>query len=208
MSDAAATSTELKAQYAAKVTADLEVNAKEQERIGAEVAALQAQLATLQNDQVLLANLQQTLGGESLTAAGAEPQESATAASSVPRQAPARKPRAAKPGKAAATKRVETAAKNGTKTPTAAVKQPTLVELIGSRLGQQPEPHSAAEITTALAQAHPDRDIKPKVVRVTLEGLVAKGLANRTKQGSSVFYSTSTTPTAGTPAEQKDPATA
>ncbi|MFV5997980.1 hypothetical protein ACNPQM_37810, partial [Streptomyces sp. NPDC056231] len=40
----------------------------------------------------------------------------------------------------------------------------------------------------ALAQAHPDRGVKTTVVRTTLEGLVAKSQAQRTKQGSSVFY--------------------
>ncbi|MFI6340503.1 hypothetical protein [Streptomyces sp. NPDC050535] len=207
MPDIETTATELKAQYAAQVAADLERNTKEQERIGTEVAALQEQLASLQSNQVLLANLQRTLGVENLTTISTEPEENATAGTPVPRQASARK---AKPGKAATAKPTGTAAKNGTKAPAAAAatKQPTLVELIRSQLGQQSEPRSAAEITTALAQAHPDRDIKSKVVRVTVEGLVAKGSVQRSKQGNSVFYTTSKIPAADTPAEQKDPATA
>ncbi|MFJ8061047.1 hypothetical protein [Streptomyces sp. NPDC096142] len=49
--------------------------------------------------------------------------------------------------------------------------RPTLVELIRRHLAEQNEPRSAAEISTALSQAHPERDIKTKVVRVTTEGL-------------------------------------
>ncbi|MEU6098600.1 hypothetical protein [Streptomyces sp. NPDC047079] len=45
-----------------------------------------------------------------------------------------------------------------------------------------------AEVATALGQAHPERGIKTTVVRTTLEGLVAKNQAKRTKQGASVFY--------------------
>ncbi|MFI6341119.1 hypothetical protein [Streptomyces sp. NPDC050535] len=207
MSDIETPATELKAQYAAQVAADLERNTKEQERISTEVAVLQKQLASLQSNQVMLANLQQTLGAESPAATSAEPAGSAAATAPVPRQALVRK---TKSRNAAALKPAETAARNGTKAPTAAAvtKQPTLVELIRRHLGLQSEPRSAAEITTGLTQAHPDRDIKSKVVRVTVEGLVAKGSVQRAKQGNSVFYTTSKTPAADTPAKQKDPTTA
>ncbi|MGI5041680.1 hypothetical protein ACM9HB_35195, partial [Streptomyces sp. JAC128] len=53
---------------------------------------------------------------------------------------------------------------------------------------------------TALGQAHPDRNIKTTVVRTTVEGLVAKSHAQRTKQGSSVYYTTTNTPEPATPA--------
>ncbi|MFD5625441.1 hypothetical protein [Streptomyces sp. NPDC127072] len=219
MSDVEPTSTQLKSQYAAKVTEDLEVNAKEQERIGAEVAALQAQLAALQNDQALLADLQRALGAQSPTAADPEPGKSAPAAPALPRQTSA-KTRTAKPRKATSAKTAKSAApavKSSAKTsapapaptPAAAAKQPTLVELIRDHLGRQTEPRSAAEITAALSEAHPERDIKPKVVRVTIEGLVAKGQAQRAKQGSSVFYTVSAPAPAETPAEteHKEPVT-
>ncbi|MEV6384954.1 hypothetical protein AB0M31_36770 [Streptomyces sp. NPDC051773] len=85
--------------------------------------------------------------------------------------------------KAAASK---TAAK--TATATAEKTQPTLVELIRRHLTEQSEPRSAAEVATALTQAHPDRRIQTNVVRTTLEGLVAKSNAQRVKQGSSVYY--------------------
>jgi hypothetical protein len=207
MSEVESATTELKTQYAAQVAADLERNAKEQERIGAEVTELQEQLRALQHDQALLVNLQRTLGGESPTPAGPDTEESATAEPSVPRQASAEtKPASQK--KAAVPRSRKTAAKSPDTKASALSAKPTLVELIRTHLGQQSEPRSAAEITTALAQAHPDRDIKPKVVRTTVEGLVAKGHVHRTKQGASIFYTAAPTNPADTPAEQKDPATA
>ncbi|MEU1600662.1 hypothetical protein ABZ468_50025 [Streptomyces sp. NPDC005708] len=66
--------------------------------------------------------------------------------------------------------------------------RPTLVELIRSHLTKQSEPRSAAEVTTALDTAHPERGVKTTVVRTTLEGLVAKNRAQRIKQGGSVYY--------------------
>ncbi|MEU6366459.1 hypothetical protein ABZ876_12090 [Streptomyces sp. NPDC046931] len=44
MSETTTVGTELTSQYAAQVTSDLERNAKEQQRISAEIAALQEQL--------------------------------------------------------------------------------------------------------------------------------------------------------------------
>ncbi|MFD0319102.1 hypothetical protein [Streptomyces flavalbus] len=72
--------------------------------------------------------------------------------------------------------------------------QPTLVALIRDYLAEQPEPCSAAEIATALGEAHPDRVIKTTVVRTTLESLVARSAALRLKQGHSVFYTTLQSP--------------
>ncbi|MEU3792864.1 hypothetical protein AB0F07_24190 [Streptomyces fructofermentans] len=257
MSDGEPTTTELKTQYAAQVAADLERNAKEQERIGAEVAALQAQLGGLQHDHALLVNLRQTLGGEDSPAEPAEaapstpPAKAPAAEPLVPRQAsgedkPPRRKRAtavksrkgtvksggtkasastsaakAGTGRAGTTKSgagktartgsaaSESASESASASASASAdKLPTLVELIRDHLARQPEPRSAAEITTALAAAHPDRDIKPKVVRTTTEGLVAKGHVQRTKQGSSVFYTPAEAAEAAAPAKEKDAATA
>ncbi|MGA5509219.1 BlaI/MecI/CopY family transcriptional regulator [Streptomyces umbrinus] len=203
MSEVESATTELKTQYAAQVAADLERNTKEQERIGAEVAALQEQLSALQHDQALLVNLQRTLGAESLEAGSGE-EESVTAAKpSLPRQASA-ETKSGRRKKATASKPKKAAAKTPEpKTSSPAAKLPTLVELIHNHLGRQSEPRSSAEISTALTQAHPDRDIKPKVVRTTVEGLVAKGHVQRTKQGSSVFYTAAETPAADKSAEQE-----
>ncbi|MER5699830.1 hypothetical protein ABT255_50575 [Streptomyces mirabilis] len=179
--------TELTSQYVAQVTGDLERNTKEQERIGVEIEALQEQLRALQHDHTVLVNMQQALGSAS-PATKADP----ATAPSVPHQASA-EPKQSKPKKASATSVKKTASKKAvTKAPsvkasTAAAK-PTLVELIRGHLEQESEPRSAAEITAALTQAHPDRSVKTTVVRTTLEGLVAKSHAHRAKQGSSVFY--------------------
>jgi hypothetical protein len=67
-------------------------------------------------------------------------------------------------------------------------KQPTLVDLVRNHLTGTNEPRSAAEITTALSEAHPQRGVKATVVRNTLENLVARGQAERSKQGSAVYY--------------------
>lgn len=85
--------------------------------------------------------------------------------------------------------------------------QPTLVELIRRHLLELKEPRSAAEISAALGQAHPERQFADKVVRVTLEGLVAKSQAERTKQGRSVFYTapkSADAPEAEAPAAEAD----
>ncbi|QFQ95038.1 hypothetical protein F9278_01215 [Streptomyces phaeolivaceus] len=221
--------TDLKAQYTAQVSADLERNAKEQDRLREEIAALQDQLRGLQQDQSVLANMQQALGVLTPEPVTAEPQPTPTptptpapspeeaAAPSVPRQktsttssptgrrtrakkpaAPqdvkkAKKPVAAKSTTAKADAAKATPAKpanstTATATGTGKKTQPTLVELIRVHLTEQSGPHSAAEVATALTQAHPDRRIQTNVVRTTLEGLVAKSNAQRTRQGSSVYY--------------------
>ncbi|MGC9438274.1 hypothetical protein [Streptomyces sp. WG5] len=72
--------------------------------------------------------------------------------------------------------------------------RPTLVELVRKHLVEQSGPRSAAEVTTALGQAHSGRTIKTTVVRTTLEGLVAKNQAQRTKQGTSVYYTATDAP--------------
>ncbi|MEN1882371.1 hypothetical protein ACWDBO_53370 [Streptomyces mirabilis] len=189
MPESQSPATELTSQYVAQVTGDLERNTKEQERIGVEIEALQEQLRALQHDHTVLVNMQQALGSAS-PAAEAAP----AAAPSVPHQTSA-EPEQSKPKEAAATGAKKTASKKPAakapsvkaSTATAAAK-PTLVEVIRGYLEQQSEPRSAAEITTALTQAHPERTVKTTVVRTTLEGLVAKSHAHRTKQGSSVFY--------------------
>ncbi|MGW3311145.1 hypothetical protein ACWDG9_31680 [Streptomyces sp. NPDC001073] len=190
MSESATAATGLTSQYIAQVAGDLESNVKEQERIGAEIAILQQQLTALQQDQSVLANIQQALGVTH------EPDMPSAAAESAAVPSPQQKTEAASPRKRRARKTTavqETTAKKPAarkplpKADTTAAR-PTLVELIRRHLAEQNEPRSAAEISTALSQAHPERNIKTKVVRVTTEGLVAKSQAQRTKQGASVFY--------------------
>lgn len=186
---------ELTSQYAAQVTADLERNTKEQERIGGEIAALQEQLTALQHDHAVLVNIQQAIGAAPVSAEPAAPSADVT----VP--AP-RKKTEAKTGKdkragtkagarrtgRSTTGKTAAATKPADKAEGAKSAQPTLVDLVRRHLAEQREPRSAAEIATALGEAHPERGVKTTVVRTTLEGLVAKTQAQRTKQGSSVFY--------------------
>ncbi|MFI1169547.1 hypothetical protein ACH4UM_39870 [Streptomyces sp. NPDC020801] len=185
---------ELTSQYAAQVANDLERNIKEQGRISAEVAALQEQLAALQHDHSVLVNMQQALGIS--PAPVQSPATSDRAAVPAPRKKTSGEPGAGKrtrakkaAGMQGPTATEEAAAqKSAGQAVAAKATQPTLVELVRRHLTEQNEPRSAAEVATALDAAHPERGIKTTVVRTTLEGLVAKNQAQRTKQGRSVFY--------------------
>ncbi|MYU20686.1 hypothetical protein [Streptomyces sp. SID8352] len=281
MSETTARATELASQYTAQVSGDLEHNVREQERIGAEITALQQRLAALQHDHALLVNMQQALGltapaapergapatgapaaGDESTgrvpaaavpaprvsdsaepahdeAAGTAPEESgakesgaegtgteesAPAAKSASARATggrkrvagrssaksptgpggkpsAKKPSAAKPAaKKPATRKApakKPAATEAAPAPAAeASAKPTLVELVRAHLAGQGEPRSAAEVTQALGTAGLGRTVKTTVVRSTLEGLVARNQAQRTKQGTSVYYTATDAPSA------------
>ncbi|MER5587686.1 hypothetical protein ABT090_39495 [Streptomyces asoensis] len=192
MSETTAQTTELTSHYSAQVAGDLERNVKEQDRLSAEIEALQAQLAALRHDQSVLVNLQQALGvtAPSTSAATVKavpaPRKKAAAASATAKQTKSDKPAPAKK-------------RTGKKTATAARALPKLVDLVREHLSSQDGPRSAAEVSTLLSQQHPERAVKVTVVRNALEGLVAKNQAQRTKQGTSVFYTAAETsaPTAG-----------
>ncbi|MFG3060465.1 hypothetical protein ACGFYM_18000 [Streptomyces sp. NPDC048231] len=220
MSQNTTAATGLSSQYAAQVTSDLERNVKEQERISTDIAALQQELASLQSDHSVLVNVQQALGITSAPAQSAATPEATTVP--APREKTSAEPstgkraRAKKTTDAPATDKKPAAQKTASKTapktaaksaPKAAAKSapkaagkaetakaalPTLVELIRRHLSEQSEPRSAAEVSTALDQAHPERGIKTTVVRTTLENLVARTQAHRSKQGSSVYYTAPT----------------
>ena len=192
MSETVTATTELTSQYGAQVANDLEANLKEQERIRGEIETLQGQLAGLQQDHTILVNIQQALG---IPAAPAQPAPEAVAAVPAPRK---KKSAAAPAGKQARAGKKNTAAPSAAQSPL-----PKLVDLVREHLAGQHEPRSAAEIATTLGQQHPEREIQTKIVRLTLEGLVAKNQAQRTKQGRSVFY---TTPETTEPAPQDEPA--
>ncbi|GGQ42162.1 hypothetical protein GCM10010250_11300 [Streptomyces althioticus] len=313
MSDHSTVATDLTSQYVAQVTNDLERNAKEQERVGAEIAELQQQLAALRRDHALLVKMRHALDLAAGSAADAVSAEegvptteavedgavaepvSATASSAgrtaepaeqtaasgratvpAPRNRSAVKSGAEKPKRKKATagrstapaksggakktsgsvkaagaaktagtaKAGSTAKADGGSKPTGSAKPagaksarkpatpkpatpkpagkasavkaprkapakaaeraqgdaPKLVDLVRRHLDEQKEPRSAAEVATALGQAHPGRTVKVTVVRSTLEGLVARNQAQRSKQGTSVFY---TAPDASTPAPER-----
>ncbi|MFF5533502.1 hypothetical protein ACFY71_13595 [Streptomyces cinerochromogenes] len=201
MPDSAGPVTELASQYVSQVTNDLEHNLKEQERITAEIAALQEQLTTLQHDHAILLSMRQALG-ITAPAGGAvvpSPRKKSGGTRRTDARKPAakktevnkpeaKKPEAKKPEVKKATARKPAVRKPAARKAASEPAQPTLVELVRRHLTEQREPRSAAEVAEALVRAHPERGIQTKVVRTTLENLVARNGAQRTKQGSSVFY--------------------
>ncbi|MGW5371966.1 hypothetical protein ACWER6_30215 [Streptomyces sp. NPDC004009] len=201
MSEGTASATALTSQYISQVAGDLERNVKEQERVSAELSALQEQLIALQHDHAVLVSMQQALGVPAPVAApptaggGAAvppPRKQTTGASGGRRTAKAAAVKSPKSLKRAK----QTGAKPAAGKPVAREgARPTLVDLVHRHLAGQSEPRSAAEVAKAVADAHPERSISSNVVRTTLENLVARSLAQRNKQGSSVFY------TASAPAE-------
>ncbi|MFF4761817.1 hypothetical protein [Streptomyces sp. NPDC001292] len=204
MSKTETAATGLTTQYATQVATDLENNLKEQERISGDIAALQEQLAALQHEHAVLVNVQKALDvtpaaqkpatGRAAKAVPA-PRKKTTTESNQSKRTQAKKPAAASRKPAAKKNSPKKTADKTTASPAA---QRTLVEIVREHLAAQSEPRSAAEITTALGQQHPERDIKTTVVRTTLEGLVAKNQAQRSKQGASVFYAVPETPEAST----------
>ncbi|TQJ85569.1 hypothetical protein [Streptomyces sp. SLBN-31] len=208
MSETTTNTTELTSQYSTQVAGDLERNLKEQERVQGEIDALQAQLSALQQDQTVLVNIQQALGvpatpvepepelkpePEAVAAVPSPRKRKTSAAPSTGKQARARK--------SSAPARKRAAKKSAAASPAAPSPSTKLVDLVREHLTGLNEPRSAAEIADSLQQQHPEREFKAKIVRLTLEGLVAKNQAQRTKQGRSVFY---TTPETAEPAAQQD----
>ncbi|MFJ9543354.1 hypothetical protein ACIRPX_39830 [Streptomyces sp. NPDC101225] len=198
MSETPTVATELTSQYSTQVADDLERNLKEQARLTGEIDALQAQLAALRHDNTVLVSIQQALGvptpptAEPVAAVPAPRKKRTPAAKAPAKRKQAEK--AAAPARKRAGKKATTGKKAAARTPAASAAPspsttaPTLVDLVREHLAGQNEPRSAAEISTALGQQHPERTVKTTVVRTTLEGLVAKAQAQRTKQGTSVFY--------------------
>ncbi|MFJ9083105.1 hypothetical protein ACIRL3_11845 [Streptomyces sp. NPDC102384] len=209
--------TELKSRYADRIQDDIANNESELKRISEEISALQAQLGTLEENRTLLESMLKSLGSGNLPPLPAPLAEkpAGKAAGKVPRQkardttaakpaqakktagAPAKAAKAAKPAKAAAATKPSAPAAEKTEP-----QGSTLVELIVSQLGAETSPRSAAEITATLEKKHPKREFSTKVVRNTLEALVAKARAERTRQQRSVFYVA--LPASGTSAKATD----
>ena len=188
-------STTLQSQYAAQIQSDLDSNVAEREHIAGQISALQEQLSVLENNHALLASMQQAIGTPAVPAPGKASKKAAGAsAPSIPqaRSAPKSAGHAAK-------KQAKPAAKAK-----ASGGAPTLRELVAAHLAASGEPRSAAEITAGLTEAHPGRNIAGTVVRNTLENLVAKGQAQRTRQNRSVFYTAPESGDAHTSAEPAD----
>ncbi|WP_282689859.1 MULTISPECIES: hypothetical protein, partial [unclassified Streptomyces] len=179
MSETTAETTELTSQYSAQVAGDLERNLKEQERISGEIEALEAQLTSLRHDHTVLVNIQQALG---IPAAPAAPTAEPVATVPAARKKAAGAAKQTRDKKPATADRKRAGQKTAAKAPATASASPTLVDLVREHLAGLSEPRSAAEITAALGQQHPERTIKTTVVRTTIEGLVARNQAQRTKE--------------------------
>ncbi|MEU9646573.1 hypothetical protein [Streptomyces sp. NPDC048188] len=140
-------------------------------------------------------------------AAGAPAGTTAEASTEAPAKKTAEAAAAGKTGKSprkpTARPAAKSPAKAAKKAPAREAARPTLVELVREHLAGQREPRSAAEVAAALGQAHSGRTVKNTVVRTTLEGLVAKNQAQRSKQGTSVYY---TATDAAAPAPEQDAA--
>jgi hypothetical protein len=150
-----------------------------------------------------------TTAAKTTTAKPAEPKTTATK-TAAPKSATAKSAatKTAVPKKAAKSTAPKSSAPKSSAPTSSAPKssgpkkdQPTLVELIRLHLTEQSEPRSAAEVAAALTEAHPDRRIQTNVVRTTLEGLVAKSNAQRSRQGSSVYYTAPDAPEPTVPSQ-------
>jgi hypothetical protein len=196
----------LQSQYAEKVAADLESNAKEQEEVRSQMAALRAALDRLEADRTWLSGVQGTLTSEA--AAPEPPADSPVAgkgdtagpvavAEAVPRPRQAKKAtvvsgkgskktaQAAQPDSAA---KAATIAKPAKKAQPGGKKDGPPLRVFVMEVLQDYRPRTAAEIADDITQAHPDRTPDEKVVRNTVNTLIAKGDVGREKQGINVYY--------------------
>jgi Fe2+ or Zn2+ uptake regulation protein len=206
--------THIQDRYARQIADDLEANTKEQEETRAQMAELQERLDQLTQDHAWLSGVQGTLA-EKPTApqppAEASPESAEThpvdaappPAVPEPRQAKktagkARKSRAkaavAEPATAPpAEPSASTPAESKVSPAGAKAKgEPPLRTLILGLLRQHREPRLASEVVAELVEKYPTRVVNTQadtqVVRNALQALVLKGVAERDKQGNSVFY--------------------
>jgi hypothetical protein len=179
--------TELASEYSARIARDLEVNAQEQDRLATEIAALEEQLRAVRENRAVLERLQQAL----------TPQFSAPAPAPAAADADADTDAVVPHQRTEPTPNRRAVPKQGPAEP-----KPSLVEAVHAYLAEQGEPRSATDVAEAIRAAQPGRTIKTTVIRTTLENLVARNRARRTKRGRAVFYTLSSpdgpeTPEAG-----------
>ncbi|WP_318219069.1 hypothetical protein [Streptomyces sp. SCL15-6] len=186
VSDTAVRTDDVASEYVTRVEQDLAENAEEQERIGREIETMRQRLDRLKRNHAVLMGVRSVLIRE-------RAEENARATSPEPAESSA-------PTEETTPREQKASGRSEARGPHRGAKgaKPTLVDLVCSHLSGQPEPRSAGEVTEDIARSHPDRQAKITVVRATLESLVAQGRVRRSRQGRSVFYS-STTPSDGTP---------
>ncbi|MFC9227648.1 hypothetical protein ACFTZI_01510 [Streptomyces decoyicus] len=181
-------------------------------QVAAKLKSIAKEIDELQKLRAKLEDLQQHLGTSPQEEAVAAPQPVETDNTTAPkpvtvpaaRRAKSAAPKA-KPAKKAPAKAAGSAKKTRKATPAkgkARQRNSTRVDRVLGLLDEQPR--TVTELTKLLAQEHPDHTAPETAVRNTLEtSLVAKGLAHRSKQGRSVFYSLpAAAPKAGTDAQE------
>jgi hypothetical protein len=168
----------LKSQYAAQVAADISRNEEELTLLRARLEALEADLSVLRNVQEALELTVEktTESAEGALGSGTTGNTRKASRSAGPRSRDA-VPRS---------RGVNGSSREGGR---ARRQSPTLRELVENQLVEQGAPTVAAEVAAVIAERHPERNASIPVVRGALENLVARNRAQRTKQGSSVFYS-------------------
>ncbi|MGW2024967.1 hypothetical protein [Streptomyces decoyicus] len=187
-------------------------------QVAAKLKSIAKEIDELQKLRAKLEDLQQHLGTGAQEEAVVAPQpvesDNTTAPKPVTvpaaRRAKSAAPKA-KPAKKAPAKAAGSAKKARKATPAkgkARQRNSTRVDRVLGLLDEQPR--TVTELTKLLAQEHPDHTAPETAVRNTLEtSLVAKGLAHRSKQGRSVFYSLpAAAPKAGAEAQETDAAAA
>ncbi|MFF9774329.1 hypothetical protein ACF1HJ_11795 [Streptomyces sp. NPDC013978] len=183
MTETPSESTDLKTQYTAQVAADLERNAKEQERLIGEIDALQEQLLSLRQDHAVLVNMQQALGAAASVAA---PVAEEVATPSVPRQKTASTPGA---GKRTRAKRAEPP-QDGKRTRKSTATKPTTAKT------------ATATTATKTATAKAPTDAKA----MTTKGGTAKATTAKSGEGKATTAKTAGTKTAAKTAATKSAA--
>lgn len=180
----------LTASYISQVESDYKANIEKQQLLRVEIAERQETLSALAGDHDMLVALMKALGIDPPPAADTVPQDSGKGPASArkapdqPRMSSATRTRK-RPSRR---ERTAKAPEPGTTATSAKASKPTQVELVRSYLQGHPGPHSAAEVTAALNEVHPERVFQVKVMRQTLDALVAKNDADRQTQGTSVYY--------------------
>ncbi|MEU1621469.1 hypothetical protein ABZ479_29730 [Streptomyces sp. NPDC005722] len=183
-------------EYVRRLEDDLTRNSAARSEAHDAIQRWQKHLATLEREAVWLENLRSTLTGQPAspaTGAGATRSEDGSAEASVQSQGvPAPRTARGKAGGRGGRGKMAAGAARGKAA--GAAKGPTLGAVIHERLLQHKQPRTAAEVTSDLAEALPDRLVGTPVVRDTLEQLVAKGRINRSRQGRTVYYTADTSP--------------
>lgn len=161
--------------YADRIRADLD-------RVDAEIAEMRSKLDRLAADRAWLTELLDRLPAPSPSPgvpSAADPPAAMPVSPEVPAARVAAEPVASSSGPASSSAPRRRRGTGG----------PTLVERVVRYLEGRTEPTSVLEVTRLLNNEDDrDRTVSTVVVRNTLEALVARGIADRSKDGRSVHY--------------------